>query len=356
MDFGGRHCTLHAYTHRDLRQYLGLHDGEDKIRDYHTYTVEPDPRLIERFGRDTVPVYPKPGNAWQFHIDPVTHTFVDEWGTNLYMPPDGYFFDIASVPLATAETAADLDDYPWPDPNDPVRVAGLAEAVAAAHAAGKAAMICSARSGIWTTVWYLCGFEKAYMDTLLNPALAEALAERITDWHIAYWGHALDQIGADVDIVHLEGDLGGSLGPLFSPATFRKLYKTHFARLVSFIKARTKAKTFIHSCGSVRWVLPDLIECGIDILNPVQVNAADMDTALLKRDFGRDLTFWGGGCNPVVLQRGTPQEVADEVKRRVADLAPGGGFVFGSVHNVPAGVPPENIVAMYDTAREVGVY
>jgi uroporphyrinogen decarboxylase len=113
----------------------------------------------------------------------------------------------------------------------------------------------------------------------------------------------------------------------------------------------------LHTDGAVAPFIPDFIEMGIDILNPVQVSAAGMDTKALKREFGRDITFWGGGCNSQhVLLFGTPQEVADEVKRRIDDLAPGGGFVFSPIHNVQAGVPPENVVAMFRAAQEHGVY
>jgi uroporphyrinogen decarboxylase len=125
---------------------------------------------------------------------------------------------------------------------------------------------------------------------------------------------------------------------------------------VDFIKQRTKARVYLHSCGSIYRLIPDLIEVGIEVLNPVQVNAAEMDSARLKKEFGKDLTFWGGGCDPVILQTGTPTEVRADVKRRIHDLAPGGGFVFGSVHNIQANVPPENIVAMHEAAQEFGGY
>ena len=127
-------------------------------------------------------------------------------------------------------------------------------------------------------------------------------------------------------------------------------------RLIEIVRKQTRARIYLHSCGSVYRFIPDLIECGIQVLNPVQVNAEGMDSARLKREFGRDLAFWGGGCDPVVLQNGLPQDVVEEVKRRLHDLAPGGGFVFGTVHNIQAKVPPKNIVTMFDTAREFGVY
>jgi uroporphyrinogen decarboxylase len=112
----------------------------------------------------------------------------------------------------------------------------------------------------------------------------------------------------------------------------------------------------LHACGSVAWAIPDLIDVGVEILNPVQVNAAGMETARLKREYGRQISFWGGGCDTGVLQHGSPAEVREEVRRRLADLAPEGGFIFGSIHNIQVNVPPANIVAMFDTARDEGHY
>lgn len=357
VDFGGRSTTIHAFVERDLKRYLGLEGGEEKIVDYHTYLVEPDPRLIERFGRDTLPFRQKANSKWQMRIDPQTNIFADEWGTTFYMPPDGYYFDILSAPLANAQTVEDLEDYQWPDPTDPGRMEGVADEVKAASAKGEhAIMMCATAFAPWTKAWYLRGLEQAYMDLVCNRELAEAVAEKLTEWTIANWDTVLSQVGNDINLVWLEGDLGGQNGPLFSPAVFRKMYKPRLARIVATIKAQTSAKVFLHSCGSVYWVIPDLIEVGIDVLNPVQVTAADMDPVRLKREFGKDLTFWGGGCDPVVLQNGTPQQVSEEVKRRIDALAPGGGYVFGSIHNIQPGVPPQNVVAMFETAREYGVY
>src|SRR5512133_1221012 len=210
IDFGGRVTTVHAFTHRDLKRYLGLEGGEERIRDYHTYVVEPDPRLVEMFGRDTVPVTSKPGRDWQFRIDPSTNSYIDEWGTKYYMPPDGYFFDIAEPAMASIETVEDLARYRFPDPSDPARLEGVADAVAAARAAENAVMMCSARVGIWASLWYLRGFEQSYIDLASNLKLTEALAEALTDWHIAYWNMVLDAVGDEIDVVHIEGDAGGA--------------------------------------------------------------------------------------------------------------------------------------------------
>jgi uroporphyrinogen decarboxylase len=357
LDFGGRHTTLHLYAHRALMRHLGLQGPEPRIRSYHTYLVEPDPQLLQRFERVSALFFPNPPSDYVFVIDPATNTYVDEWGTTYHMPPNGYYYDICAVPLAEAETEADLQRYPWPNPTDPARLAGLPAQITAAYEADeKVLMLCGAMPGLWEHSWYLFGFEQAYVNLATNQPLMEALTERLLEWQVAYWDKALEAVGAYVDLVQLNEDLGGQHGPLMSPQVFRRIYKPRLRQLVDAIRKKTRARVYLHSCGSIYRLIPDIIECGIEVLNPVQVNAEEMNSARLKREFGKDLTFWGGGCDPVVLQMGTPQRVAEEVKRRIHDLAAGGGFVFGSVHNIQANVPPENIVAMFDAARDSGGY
>ncbi len=357
MDFGGRVSTLHAYAQRELKKHLGLEGGEETIRGYMTYTVEPDPRLVERFGRDTTPFYPNPGSGYEFRIDPATNSYRDEWGVGYRMPADGYYYDPFDFPLADAETPADLDRFPWPDPRDPNRMRGVAEEIKATRAAGqKAIMLGAPTLGLWLLPQFLRGMERALTDLALDRGLAEGLAERITQWYEEYWDSALAEVGPYVDFVHMEGDLGDQNGPLFSPRVFREIYKPRLRRVVDAIKRHTSARIWLHSCGSVYWAIPDLIDAGVEVLNPVQVNAAEMDSARLKREFGKDITFWGGGCSPVVLQFGSPADVEAEVRHRIADFGPGGGFVFASVHNIQANVPPANIVAMFEAAHRYGAY
>ena len=357
LDFGGRTTTIHLYAHQALMQHLGLSGPQPRLRSYHTYLVDPDPQLLQRFERVSAVFFSRPPSDYVFKIDPVTNTYVDEWGTKYYMPPDGYYYDIQSTPLATAESEADLQKYPWPNPKDPSRVAGLAAEIKAAYdAREKVIMMCTATLGLWEMSWYLLGFEQAYVNLAANQPFMEALTERMLEWQMAYWDMVLGEVGPYIDLVQIGEDLGSQHGPLMAPATFRRIYKPRMRRLVDFIKQRTKARIYLHSCGSIYRMIPDLIEVGIEVLNPVQVNAAEMDSARLKREFGKDLTFWGGGCDPIVMQTGTPTEVRDDVKRRIHDLAPGGGFVFGSVHNIQANVPPANIVAMFEAAQQFGGY
>ncbi len=308
LDFGGRHTTLHLFAHEALMRHLGLTGPKPPIRSYHTYLVEPDPQLLSRFERVTAMFFPKPPSSYVFGIDPETTTYFDEWGTKYYMPPNGYYFDMAGVPLPDAETETDLKNYAWPNPSDRSRIAGLTEQIKAAHAAGeKVLMLCNATPGLWEHSWYIFGMEKAFMDLAANPGLMEAFTERLLEWQMAYWDMALDEVGEYVDLVQLNEDLGTQRGPMMAPATFRRIYKPRMRRLVEHIQKKTKARIYLHSCGSIYRFIPDIIEIGIEVLNPVQVNAVEMDSARLKREFGKDLTFWGGGCDPVVLQNGSPR-------------------------------------------------
>ncbi len=356
IDFGARH-SIHVSAHRALKQHLGFAGGQEIVRSYLNFSAEPDPRLMDYFSSDVIAFQPKPGRKYVFRLDPETDSWSDEWGITCRRPPAGYYYDPYRYPLAAAESVAEIDRFRFPDPSDPARLEGVADAIRAADATNAKAILLNAPTmGIWMLCFYLRGLEQGLIDLAAQPDLSEALAERITEWYVAFWRAALPGIGRCLDVVQMEGDLGQQDGPMFSPGVFRQIFKPRLRRVVDAIKRHTDAKVLLHACGSVAWAIPDLIEAGIDVLNPVQVNAAGMDTAGLKRQFGRDLSFWGGGCDTILLQQGTPAQVEAEVKRRLADLAPGGGYVFGSIHNVAAGVPPENVVAMFQAARTFGGY
>ena len=356
IDFGARH-SIHMTAHRALTKHLGFEGGDEVVRSYLNFSAEPDPRLLDSFEADVIQFQGKPGQGYVFQIDPATDSWSDEWGIKCRRPLGGYYYDPYEYPLAAAESVADIERFRFPDPTDPHRMAGVTEALRAAHTANTKAILLNAPTmGIWMLGFYLRGLEQGLMDLATQPDLAEALAERITQWFVSFWETTLPSIGDYLDVVHMEGDLGSQDGPLFSPRLFRQIFKPRLRRIVDAIKRHTRAKVLLHACGSVYWAIPDLLEVGIDVLNPVQVNAAEMDTARLKREFGRDLSFWGGGCDTILLQQGTPAQVEAEVKRRIADLGPGGGYVFGSIHNIAAGVPPENVVAMFRAARSYGAY
>jgi uroporphyrinogen decarboxylase len=183
-----------------------------------------------------------------------------------------------------------------------------------------------------------------------EPERAHDLLERFTELHLTNLTKFLGLVGPYIDVIAFQDDLGMQTGPLISPRMFREFFKARYARLWQRAKELADVKVLLHSCGDVRLLLPDLIDAGLDAINPVQISCKGMDAAGLKRDFGKDITFWGGGCDTQrILPRGTPDEVREHVKQQVGILRQGGGFVFEQVHNVLADVPPENIVAMLDT-------
>jgi uroporphyrinogen decarboxylase len=164
--------------------------------------------------------------------------------------------------------------------------------------------------------------------------------------------------GIPIDVVQMADDLAGQNGMLISPKSYRKYLKPLHKEMFDFIHSKSAAKIFFHSCGSVRTIIPDLIETGVDILNPVQVSAAHMNSVELKREYGMDLSFWGGGVDTqnAFDENHSPAEVRADVRKRVQDFKPGGGFIFNTVHNIQGNVPPENIMAMWETLQEFGQY
>jgi uroporphyrinogen decarboxylase len=205
---------------------------------------------------------------------------------------------------------------------------------------------------------WIRGYAESMLDLAANPDFAEAFLERLTEIAVRAWGHFLDEVGEYLDVAAFGDDLGIQDGPMISPAMYRRFVKPRHARIIETIRAGTKAKVFMHSCGAVGEFIPDMIEIGVDILNPIQVSAAGMgDTAELKRRYGQQLTFWGGACDSQrVLPFGTLTEVRQETRRRIAALAPGGGFVFAPIHNIQDDVSGEKTLALYRSALEVGRY
>ncbi len=316
--------------------------------------VEPD--VVDALGTDVGGVVPGGASTYRRVFSEVDghRTFVDEWGVGRRMPLDGgLYYDSFAPPLAGDIDAAAVDAFAWPDATDPGRYAGLADAARRIAGAGRAVAVGSICGGLTEGLFKLRGFEDGYLDLAGDPALARRVMERILELKLAYWSHALPLVAGSVDVVVEADDLGGQDRTLFSPRTYRELVKPLHRELFDYLHAHTDARVLFHTCGSVRTLLPDLIEAGVDILNPVQVSAAGMDSAELKREFGRELAFWGGGVDTQrVLGRGTPDEVRAEVLRRIDDLAPGGGFVFAAVHNIQPNVPPENVIAMWRALRE----
>ena len=199
------------------------------------------------------------------------------------------------------------------------------------------------------------GYENWFLDTLIDPRGVESLMDIIVEDKIRYWDALIDWLlktghALKIQVISEGDDLGTQTSTLLEADVIRAMIIPRMKHYFTHIKKRLPhVKIFLHSCGSIRPLIPDLIDAGVDILNPVQFTAKDMELEGLKKDFGKDITFWGGGVDTQsTLNKGTPQQVSDEVKRVIDLMAPGGGFVFAPVHNVQEDVPPENFWAMWE--------
>ena len=353
IDWGGGTTGIEVEAYDRLKALLGF-TGRTKtfVRDH----VEIDEPILQRFGVDTR--YVRLGAPRGYRVELASdNSYVDIWGTRWRKPPSSLYYDMVEFPIKDA-TLDDLKRYRWPDPNDPGRTDGLCErARRLMEETGYAVVLDVAGFGVFEQGWALRGFENFLADLLAEPVFAETLIQGVADYQVALYDRVLAEVGPYINVVMVAEDLGTQSGPMVSPEIYRRMIKPAQKRVWQFIKSRTEAQLFLHSCGAVRAFIPDLIEIGVDILNPVQVAAKGMDPKELKAEFGKDLTFWGGGCDTQkVLTFGTPDDIEAEVRRRISELAPGGGFVFNQIHNVQPQVPAENIARMLDTALTYGRY
>jgi len=364
FDFGSTPVTgITIGAYRNLLHYLGIKEkGKDiVIFDPILQLAKIKENILERFDVDTRGVSPGKPSNW----DLVTKDrgdylcLTDEWGIGWRMPKiGGHYYDMFRHPLQGEICKEDIDSYPWPNPIDRERINGIAEGIGKLKSKNFANVVQCFWAGFFEACGWLRGFGDFFMDLAGNISLACYLMDELLELRIRYWDTVLDKFGKEIQVVMEADDLGGQKNLLISPQMYRKYVKPRHNRLFSFIKSKApNAYIFLHSCGSVYDIVPDLIEAGVDILNPVQVSAAKMNTRKLKKEFGKDLVFWGGGVDTQkILPRGNVREVKDEVKKRIDDLAPGGGFVFATVHNIQDDVPPENIRIMWETLQKYGIY
>jgi uroporphyrinogen decarboxylase len=360
-DFAGtRYSSIHVEAYKRLRPALDLPRAEVRVVDTTQGLAGIHDDILERVGADVGLVTGGTPHGFSKEVtdDGEYERFLDEFGVLRARPHGGLYYESTSAPLSGNISRADIEAYPWPDPLDPGRFEGMKERAAHVREVdGRATVVGSLCAGVTEMHFRMRGYEDGYMDMALNPDLARRLMRVVTDLKLAYWEKVLDEIGPDLDIAAEADDLGAQHAPLFSPAAYRDIVKPLHREIIDLIKSRSNARFFLHSCGAIRELIPDLIDIGVDALNPVQVSAEGMDTARLKAEFGNDITFWGGTVDPQrTLARGTAEEVHAETVRRIDDLKPGGGFVIASIHNMQAQVPVENIIAFWEAVEEAGTY
>ena len=351
----GDGITLVAY--QKLLRHLGMDETRAQVKDTRGQTARVDEEVLQRFRVDMRGIgLGAPDGRKETWLD--DRTVQDEWGVVRTRPPGSYYFDLSGSPFAQDNSLAVIDRHPWPDPSDPGRYRGLKDKARRLHRETDYAVVLDLNCAFFLRCCELRGWENFYMDLLAEVEFAEALMDRYLDIRLAMAARALQEVGDDVDIIMVTSDdLGMTDRTLISPALYRALIKPRQKRTFDFFKARSHAKRFYHTDGAIYPLLADFVEIGVEVLNPVEVRAVGMgDTEKLKREFGDALAFWGAIDTHHVLPNGSPDDVREEVRRRIRDLGAGGGYVLSSVHNIQPDVPPENVVAMYAAAAALGRY
>jgi len=379
IDFGGMRSTgIMAIAYNKLKAHLGTTGGETRLYDTGQQLALPEPPILERFHVDVIDLnnqlgrFPEEWKDWTLPdgspakapvgFNPVRveggWAELSPNGQALSRMPDGcLYFEACYNPLAEAETFADVDRLFDPQPVKPEALASLRERAKWLYENTGYAIMLGFGGNILEGGQGLFGWERFMTEIALNTELMEYTLDKIVEVYMENLHIYLDAIGGYIQLIQMGDDLGTQTATMLSPELYRRVVKPRHARQYHFIREYSNVHVFLHACGSCYDVMGDLVDEGVEALNPVQTSAAKMDPRTLKREFGDKLTFWGGGCDTQhVLPNATPEEIDRHVKERIEIFAPGGGYVFNQVHNVQANVPPANVVAMFDAAWKYGDY
>ena len=346
--------TLLSAAYERLKVHLGL-QHEPRLMSRPMQYAQLDEEVMVRLGSDGRPLLPRAvPSALRREVS--DHEFVDEWGVSWRMRPGVAYYEAADCPLRDA-TVSSLDHYTWPDLAHPSRFEGLAEEARHLHEDTPYAVVALSGVSPHETIYIMRGLGTWLVDLIADPEFAHALMRKVTDLMLAGVSRHLEKVGPYIDVLIVGDDMGTDSSLMMSPQVYRRMIKPYHAELLAAIKQRTKAKVFFHSDGDIYPLIGDLIDIGVDLLNPVQVSAGDMgDTGRLKRQFGNNISFCGAIDTQTILPYGTPDEVRAEVRNRINDLGPGGGYIVASVHCIQPDVAPENVLAMCAEVQVSGKY
>lgn len=353
LDLGGSAYSLNDAHYFKLKDYLGIRGDIEPYRHGHNGNYY-DERVLEALDVDFRHVGMRSPSNCQVKNSP-DGAFTDEWG--IPMLHTGVYMSVTGHPLAGAESG-DLDSYPWPDPFAPGRTSGLREQVLGYRRNTDYALVARAPAsvGLFEIGCFLRGTDVFLMDLVANKPFAHKLLGKIADVFLGLMDVYMDAVGDLVDIVTWGEDLAHQRSLFFSLNTYREMFKRLHTRIFAHIKRKAPhAKLMFHCCGSVRPLVGDFIEAGVDIVQSVQPLAASMDLFELKREFGKRVSFHGAIDVQQALP-GTLTDVENEVKARLRALAPGGGYILAPCNNVQEDIPPENLVHLYRCANEWGRY
>jgi len=351
LDLGGTHdSSIVVEGYEQLKAHFGV-SAPTRILQRMTRAAEVDEVVLQALAIDTrAIVLGSPHLSAAAELGP--REYRDLWGVERVHAEGSYYYDQRRAPLEGAVTVADVRRHPWPDPEDPGFLDGIAERIAWIRAHTDAAAVLTLPAPFVHLSQFVRGFQGWYTDFILGTDVLEALFDTILEITIRITERELEAFGGKVDIVRCGDDLGGQNGLQVSRRHYDRYIRPRHARFFRRVRELTPARLMFHSCGSIIDILPDLIDMGVQVINPVQVTARGMDPVRLKREFGRDLVFWGGTDSQKTMPFGTVTEVEAMVERLIDTLGPGGGFVFSSCHNIQPDVPLENVLAMFARARE----
>jgi uroporphyrinogen decarboxylase len=372
IDFGGMRSTgIMAIAYNRLKKYLGLTKGDTRIYDVMQQLAEPEQEILDLFEVDVIDlnnsfgehsenwrdwslpdgssgklpkrIYPQRSHEeWFFELD----------NRRYRMPNGSLYFEFFQPILQDARSWREIDRVPWQYFTDE-ELKQLGQKAKYLYDSTDYAIMAGFGGNILEGGQELRGWGRFMLDLVDNRSFAEDLMDKLVEVYLKNLEVFLQAVGGCIQLIQMGDDLGTQEGPQISPDMYRELIKPRHKVIYQYVKNNSGTYVFLHSCGSIYKLIPDLIDEGIDVLNPVQTSAADMEPTRLKREFGDKITFWGGGCDTQsVLPRGSSEEVAAHVKDRMGILSPGGGFVFTQIHNIQADVPPENIVAMFEAVKE----
>ena len=348
FDLGGYQSGTHIIAYNKLKKHLGI-NTKTEISERLQQLAKIDEKILERLKVDTRFIYPE-SNTLKTEENP----YMDEWGTERGMSKGNLYYDMLGYPLIEA-SIEEIKRYKGPTAEELGVTEELEKKARHLYENTDYALV-TTFPGVFEKAWELRGIQQIFTDIGLNKKLIVALFNKVLEIEIRIYERLLTFIGKYLQIVLFTEDLGTENSLLVSPQFYREVLKPCQKELIRNIKKYTNAKVAMHSDGAIRPLIKDFIEVGVDIINPVQASANGMDTKELKRDFGKELSFWGGIDTQNILPFGTPEEVKEEVKKKINDLAPDGGYLLASCHNIQADVPPENIIAMCEALQEYGKY
>ena len=355
VDFGSfpGATSMNVRAYQNLLRYLGI-QREVRIGALIMFTAEIDGDILDRFHVDTKTVTPsRPLADYDFPDEFLDRPWGVKWKRSTdytYAPIEGPFQKIARP------TPEDLRGFVWPKPSQIEDFSQWREKGKKLRQECDKALVARVPPGIFTLAQFMRGFEGWMMDLLLNRPFSDAFHEKLGEIWVETVEGVAEALGDNVDIIMFGDDFGLQNQPIVSPQMFRERIKPLMKKMIGRIKGRTKAKIALHTCGSVFAYLDDFVDIGIDVLNPLQANARDMEAPRIKEKAGKKLALWGGIDTHQVLPGGTPDDVREEVKKKIAILGRGGGYMLSADHNILTDVPPQNLIAMFEAAVEYGKY